>query len=88
MLEHWMLAIAIALSILCFAAMYRAAKGPSAADRVVAINVISSKVTVLIILIAIILRQKNYIEVALVYALVGFITTVSVSKYLEKGKLF
>lgn len=88
MLELGIWVILIALAILSFASLYRAIKGPSVADRIIAINVISTKVTVMILLISIILNQTGYMDVALIYALVGFITTLSVSKYLAKGKLY
>jgi multicomponent Na+:H+ antiporter subunit F len=88
MLENIFIGAAIFIMILAFASLYRAMVGPTAADRVVAINMISTKVSVIIILVALVLEQKNYVDVALIYAMVGFITTVSVAKYLEKGKLF
>ncbi len=88
MIEQLFIGSAIFIMILAFASLYRAMVGPTAADRVVAINMISTKVSVIIILVALVLEQKNYVDVALIYAMVGFITTVSVAKYLEKGKLF
>jgi multicomponent Na+:H+ antiporter subunit F len=78
----------IILTLLSFASLYRAIVGPTVADRVVAINMISTKITVIIILVALILGEKNYVDVALIYAMVSFITTISVAKYLERGKLF
>lgn len=78
----------IILCLLSFASLYRAIVGPTVADRVVAINMISTKVSIIIILVALILGEKNYVDVALIYAMVSFITTVSVAKYLERGKLF
>lgn len=88
MLEMGIWLILIALTILSFASLFRSIKGPSVADRIIAINVISTKVTVMILLISIVLNQTGYMDVALIYALVGFITTLSVSKYLAKGKLY
>ena len=88
MFEIGIWVVLIALAILSFASLYRAIKGPSVADRIIAINVISTKVTVMILLISIVLKQTGYMDVALIYALVGFITTLSVSKYLAKGKLY
>ena len=88
MLEMGIWLILIALAILSFASLYRSIKGPSVADRIIAINVISTKVTVMILLFCIVLNQTGYMDVALIYALVGFITTLSVSKYLAKGKLY
>lgn len=81
-------AISIFLALLSFVSLYRAYKGPTPADRVVAINVISTKVAVLIGFLAILTNQDAFIDVALIYAMMGFVTTVCVSKYMEKGKLF
>jgi multicomponent Na+:H+ antiporter subunit F len=78
----------IILTLLSFASLYRAIVGPTVADRVVAINMVSTKVSIIIILVALFLDEKNYVDVALIYAMVSFITTVSVAKYLERGKLF
>jgi multicomponent Na+:H+ antiporter subunit F len=78
---------AVFLTGLSFASLYRAIKGPTAGDRVVAINMISTKITVVIVLCALFLAEKQYVDVALIYAMISFITTVSVAKYLEKGKL-
>ncbi|MBV1757465.1 MAG: hypothetical protein KMY55_06420 [Dethiosulfatibacter sp.] len=50
--------------------------------------IISTKVTVMIALISIITGQDAFMDVALIYAMMGFITTICVSKYIEKGKLF
>lgn len=80
--------MSIFLSILFFICLYRAYIGPTAADRVVSINVISTKVTVLIAVIAVVTGQNAFIDVALIYAMMGFIATISISKYIEKGKLF
>ncbi len=78
----------IFLAILAFVCLYRAYVGPTAADRVVSINVISTKVTVLIAVISVVTEQNAFIDVALIYAMMGFIATISVSKYIEKGKLY
>lgn len=79
---------AIILSILAFVCLFRAYAGPTTADRVVAINVISTKVTVLIAVIAVLTNQNSFIDVAIIYAMMGFIATIAVSKYIEKGKIY
>ncbi|MFU8786424.1 MAG: monovalent cation/H+ antiporter complex subunit F [Candidatus Izemoplasmataceae bacterium] len=75
------------LLITSFVGLYRAYKGPTTADRVVAINVISTKVTAIIVLISLYAAQESYVNVALVYAMLGFIATIGVAKYLIEGKL-
>ena len=77
----------IILTLLSFVGLYRAFIGPTAADRIVAINMISTKVTAIIVLIALITKQNSYVNVALVYAMIGFLTTIAVAKYLIKGRL-
>lgn len=77
----------ILLSLMTFVGLYRAYVGPTAADRMVAINMITTKVATIIVMIALITAQESYVNVSLVYALIGFVTTIGVSKYLMKGKL-
>ncbi|WP_243108613.1 monovalent cation/H+ antiporter complex subunit F [Clostridium rectalis] len=69
----------IFLSITILGCMYRAIKGPSAADRLIAINVISTKTIVLILMVSFILHETYFVDVALVYALISFIATVVIS---------
>lgn len=78
---------ASALALLTFASLYRAYAGPTAADRVVSINVITTKVTMLIVLLAVITGQNMFVDVALIYAMMGFIATVCVAKYIDRGEL-
>jgi multicomponent Na+:H+ antiporter subunit F len=77
----------VVLILLTFVGLYRAYVGPTAQDRIVAINMISTKVTTLIVLIAILTSQESYVDVALVYALIGFLAAIGVAKFLMKGKL-
>lgn len=77
----------ILLLLMTFVGLFRAYVGPTAADRMVAINMITTKVTTIIVMIALVTAQELYVNVALVYALIGFVTTIGVSRYLMKGKL-
>ncbi len=78
---------AIAVMVMIFMSLYRAVKGPTAPDRVVAINIITTKILILITLISRLYEQEFYLDIAVVYALMGFIATVGIAKYLEKGAL-
>lgn len=73
--------------VLIFVSMYRVVKGPTIADRVVALNVIATKITIAIVIVSILTNQQSYIDVALVYALIGFIASIAIIRYLEKGKV-
>ncbi len=78
---------AILVMLMVFLSLIRALKGPTAPDRVAAINIIGTKTVVIITLIARVYGQKYFLDIAMVYALMSFITTVGVAKYLEKGAL-
>ena len=78
---------AILVMLMIFFSMIRALAGPTAPDRVVAINIITTYTLIIITLIARIYEQVYFLDIAMVYALMGFITTIGVAKYLEKGAL-
>mgnify|MGYP001101753254 CR=1 FL=1 len=78
---------AIVVTLLVFLSMYRAAAGPTAPDRVAATNMITTKTVLIIALVARYYGQEFYLDVAFVYALIGFATPIGVAKYLEKGAL-
>lgn len=65
----------------------RAYLGPSAPDRVVAIDALTSVVVGILSLLAVHYRSSILLDVALVYALLAFVGTLAVSKYLESRRL-
>jgi len=73
--------------MMVFLSLIRALIGPTAPDRITAINIIGTKILVIITLIARVYEQQYYLDIAMVYALMSFITTIGVAKYLEKGAL-
>lgn len=75
-------AFAILLGVL--AILYRVIVGPSLVDRILAVNVIGTQTIVLLVLIGFIYdRPSMFIDVALAYALINFIATIAVLRYLE-----
>jgi multicomponent Na+:H+ antiporter subunit F len=86
-MNNFLIGLTTFIIILIFVSMYRVLKGPTIADRVVAINVIATKITIAIVVISILTNQQSYIDVALVYALIGFIASIAIVRYLEKGKV-
>jgi len=72
------------LSIIIIGSMYRAIKGPSAADRLIAINVIGTKTIVLILMVSLVFKENYFVDVALVYALISFVSSIIIANYIEK----
>jgi multicomponent Na+:H+ antiporter subunit F len=63
----------------------RLIKGPTASDRVVALDTLSTITTALLVLLGFIFKRYVYLDVALVYALLTFIGAIVVARFLEKG---
>lgn len=66
----------IVLSLSIIAIFLRAIIGPRVADRIICINMIGTKIIIFICMIAGFLREDFLIDVALVYALINFISMV------------
>lgn len=67
---------------LCLA---RAALGPTTPDRVVGVDGMVTISIALMVLLASFFDRAIYLDVALVYAVLGFIGVVAVARYLERG---
>lgn len=76
----------IFLIILSLVLIYRVFRGPSAVDRAVVSDCIDVLTSGGLILFAVYSQRSIYLDIAIVLALLGFIGTVLISKYLE-GKL-
>lgn len=61
-------------------ALTRALKGPTVYDRIVAVNMFGTKTVLIVALITAITGNDDLIDVALVYALINFVTVVAVLK--------
>ena len=66
-------------------ALVRMILGPTVADRVISLDVMTIISISLIAMIAAIAGRIIYIDVALVYALISFVGVVAVARYLERG---
>lgn len=68
------------LAIIAFAYLIRAIVGPGFSDRILAVNSIQT-IVILIICILSVFQGENYIvDIALIYAMLGFVTVVIVCK--------
>ena len=65
-------------------ALYRVIFGPTPWDRLIAVNLISSKVVIIMVATAVFFERSIYMDVALVYAVIGFVSIIAISKFLEK----
>jgi len=76
--------VLLACSFMC---MYRAAAGPTAPDRTVAIDILGTVIVAFCVLLSLYTRKDFYLNVAISWALLSFVGTIALAKYLE-GKHF
>ena len=75
------------LSLIMLLPLYRAIFGPTVLDRLIGVNAIGSKTTVLLILVGLIYgRVEMFIDIALAYALLNFIAVLAASRYFQKKR--
>ncbi len=79
-----LLIAAIAMVVLAMALIYRILKGPTAADRVAALDTLDLIVSLALAVYSLYTGRGIYLDIALVVALLGFISTVFVGRYIER----
>ena len=67
--------------------VFRMVKGPTASDRVVALDSLGVSLISLIALFSIFVDTVFYLEIILLLAILSFIGTVAFSKFIEKGDI-
>ncbi len=67
--------------------LMRAFAGPTAYDRILAINSFGTKTVLVIAVHGFLTERPEFLDIALVYALINFIGTVAVLKFFEYGHL-
>jgi multicomponent Na+:H+ antiporter subunit F len=82
MIEIIFLAIMIAGVILC---ILRMLLGPTSADRLMALDTVSTVTIALLVLLGFVFQRYIYLDVSLVYAVLTFIGVVAIARFLEKG---
>ena len=84
-------AVALAFTLLGAALVlysWRLLYGPTLPDRIVALDTLYLNAVALLVLIGIHFDSALYFEVALFIALLGFISTVALCRFVSRGRLF
>lgn len=68
-------------------AAWRLLRGPSTADRILALDTLYVNSVALLILVGIHFDTVLYFEAALIIAMMGFVSTVVLAKYLLRGNI-
>ena len=75
------------LAFLMLLSLYRGLVGPTVLDRMIWVNAIGSKTTVVLILIGLLYHRVNmFVDIALAYAMLNFVAVLAASRYFQKRK--
>lgn len=82
----WAAAIgSFAIGLALLMNLWRLAKGPDIVDRVLALDTMTVNAIALIVVVGILLGSPLAFEAALLFAMVGFVSTVAFCKFLLRG---
>ena len=68
-------------------ALIRAIKGPSIYDRILAANMFGTKTVLIIPVLGFLMGRPDFMDIAIVYALINFVGTIAVLKVFKYGDL-
>ena len=74
-------AACLAVLVVMGLVLARALIGPTVFDRILAVNLFGTLTVVLIALLGFLIDRPEFLDIALVYALINFIGTIAVTKY-------
>jgi len=79
------LAAVLAILVTMALALIRAFRGPSVYDRMLAANMFGTKTVLLIAVGGYALGWPSFVDVALLYAMVNFVSTIAIMRFFEYG---
>ncbi len=80
--------ILLALVSLLIPASYRVIVGPTLPDRLQAVDLITTLLIGIIVMLALVERTENFVDMAIALAAFAFIGTISIARYISEGRVF
>ncbi|PKH08979.1 MULTISPECIES: Na(+)/H(+) antiporter subunit F1 [Planomicrobium] len=86
MMFYW---ISLAIISVAFAGLLvRLVKGPTVADRVVALDALGISLVSIVALLSLIIETEFFLEIILLLSILSFIGTAAFAKFIERGEIF
>jgi multicomponent Na+:H+ antiporter subunit F len=81
MIDAWIITV-LCLTVLMALATVRLVLGPTAPDRAIALDTVNTLVIASMILFGVIFQEIIFVDVAIVYGLLSFVSTLYIAKYI------
>jgi multicomponent Na+:H+ antiporter subunit F len=83
-MEDYFIYLSVILTVIIFIPLYRVLMGPTLYDRILGAGAIATKTMVLILVIGLVFNRLDmFIDITMAYAILNFIGTIAIAKYLE-----
>ena len=76
-----LIAATLAILVVIILAIIRGVIGPTLYDRILAVNMLGTKTVLLISLLGFVMGRPEFLDIAIVYALINFISVIGVLRY-------
>jgi multicomponent Na+:H+ antiporter subunit F len=80
------IAAGLAILVVMGIALVRALAGPTLYDRILAVNMFGTKTVLFISVLGFLTGRPDFLDIALIYALINFISVVAVLRFFEYGR--
>jgi multicomponent K+:H+ antiporter subunit F len=87
MIDTALLIAALAVALALLLNLYRLARGPDLADRVLALDTLTVNAIALVVVLDMAFGTETYFEAALIMAMFGFVSTVAFCKFMLRGDI-
>jgi multicomponent Na+:H+ antiporter subunit F len=83
---QWLLLLSLSLlSLSVMVSIYRLIRGPSMADRVLALDAISYHIIGIVTVLTVMMDTQAYLEIVLLIGIIAFLGTIALSKFVDGG---
>ena len=76
--------VILVLALYSLVGLYRVLRGPTVWDRMLGSALFSSKVIIIAILMGMLMDRSFAVDVALIYAVFGFLGTIMIARFVER----
>jgi multicomponent Na+:H+ antiporter subunit F len=85
MIQGILICSLVFLSFAIFATIFRLVKGPSAPDRIQALDALGINIISGVAIFSVFIRSTGFFEVILLIGILSFIGTIAFARYIERG---
>ena len=83
--DHILVIFGCGLIVLMLPLLYRAVVGPTTIDRMIGVNIIGTKTTIVLLVLGLLYKKLDmFIDLALTYALLNFLASLAAARLLER----